>query len=485
MKAINFTKIALEKLKHTQETYRIADQKTTGLSIEVRAEPSFIKTYYAEWSYVVINKDGKQKRHGARRKICRYNQMTIEAVRNNVNLNLANWKRTNTQTGKKKTVEDLIRGFIKALPTAFRFKKDGKKIKYKQKTIDSYISLLECYCLGETQTDEVIQILTTPFNIDGSSYYKKILKDIPIDELTKQDIKIWHSRLETKPISANRALAALSVAIDWDSQKPIPLLKITNPCLRISKYTENKDKRYMEDLAKVLEIRKYCIEQMWRDPQFLCFIMILFEIGERLEDCYGLAWNKPNSIVEQNKCSGWIVWNKKEIYLRDSKNRQEATIGLTDEAFAALKSLQNLVTEENTNASWAVGSKWVFPRPTDKSLPINNSSYRCKIRDYLFKFGMAERTLVKVNKKVDGTKGKRTKYKYTNTLTLKHIRKTFVTYYGRDHGIENASMRMRHSSMEVTKNHYYNEDQEKLKVKHMYGAGSNVVELKKAANDEK
>jgi len=105
MKAINFTKIALEKLKHTQETYRIADQKTTGLSIEVRAEPSFIKTYYAEWSYVVINKEGKQKRHGARRKICRYNQMTIEAVRNNVNLNLANWKRTNTQTGKKKTID--------------------------------------------------------------------------------------------------------------------------------------------------------------------------------------------------------------------------------------------------------------------------------------------------------------------------------------------------------------------------------------------
>jgi hypothetical protein len=31
--------------------------------------------------------------------------MTIEAVRNNVNLNLANWKRTNTQTGKKKTID--------------------------------------------------------------------------------------------------------------------------------------------------------------------------------------------------------------------------------------------------------------------------------------------------------------------------------------------------------------------------------------------
>jgi len=59
-----------------------------------------------------------------------------------------------------------------------------------------------------------------------------------------------------------------------------------------------------------------------------------------------------------------------------------------------------------------------------------------------------------------------------------------VTYYGRENGLEAASLRMRHSSMEVTKNHYFNEDQDKLKVKTMYGTADNVVELKKAANDQ-
>ena len=82
-------------------------------------------------------------------------------------------------------------------------------------------------------------------------------------------------------------------------------------------------------------------------------------------------------------------------------------------------------------------------------------------------------------------KGKRKVYKYTNHLTLKHLRKTFVTYYGRDKGLEAASFRMRHSSMEVTKNHYYNEKQEDLKTKHsIYKPAANVIDLKKAGNDQ-
>ena len=83
-------------------------------------------------------------------------------------------------------------------------------------------------------------------------------------------------------------------------------------------------------------------------------------------------------------------------------------------------------------------------------------------------------------------KGKRKVYKYTNHLTLKHLRKTFVTYYGRDKGLEAASIRMRHSSMEITKNHYYTEDKEDLKTKHsIYKPAANVIDLKKAGNDEK
>jgi len=61
MKAIKFTKAALEKLKHTNKTYRVQDQQTVGLSIEVRATPSKLKVYYAEWSNNVIDKNGNQK----------------------------------------------------------------------------------------------------------------------------------------------------------------------------------------------------------------------------------------------------------------------------------------------------------------------------------------------------------------------------------------------------------------------------------------
>ena len=106
--------------------------------------------------------------------------------------------------------------------------------------------------------------------------------------------------------------------------------------------------------------------------------------------------------------------------------------------FVMLQKLQNLISEENTNASFAVGSKWVFPRPTDPTKHVNNSSYRVKLRNFHYKMGLTTREHIR------GT-GQRKVYKYTNHLTLKHLRKTFVTYYGRDKGLEAASIRMRHS----------------------------------------
>ena len=45
MKAIKFTKAASEKLKHTDHTYRVQDDQTVGLSIEVRAAPSILKIF--------------------------------------------------------------------------------------------------------------------------------------------------------------------------------------------------------------------------------------------------------------------------------------------------------------------------------------------------------------------------------------------------------------------------------------------------------
>ena len=79
--------------------------------------------------------------------------------------------------------------------------------------------------------------------------------------------------------------------------------------------------------------------------------------------------------MQQKLCSGWIDWKRQEIYLRDTKNREDAECEITSELFEQLKKLQNLVSEENSNASWAVGSMWVFPRRTDPALHINNTSF--------------------------------------------------------------------------------------------------------------
>ena len=128
MKAIKFTKAALEKLKHTDQTYRVQDQQTVGLSIEVRAAPSNLKVYYAEWSNIVIDKNGKQKRWGSRRKVCRYGQKPIDAVKKVVNANLNDWKKDTSQSSSKRTLTHLVSDFKRTLLLLFR-KASEKKIK--------------------------------------------------------------------------------------------------------------------------------------------------------------------------------------------------------------------------------------------------------------------------------------------------------------------------------------------------------------------
>jgi len=132
-------------------------------------------------------------------------------------------------------------------------------------------------------------------------------------------------------------------------------------------------------------------------------------------------------------------------------------------------------------AGFAAGSKFVFPRPTDSSQPINYSSYRKKLQRFNYKFGLAEREHVKGRSKGEFVKGKgkRKAYKYKNNYSFKHLRKTFVTHFGREYGLEAASERMRHSSPKVTRDHYFNYEQEKLRVKHVYNTGDNVLPLKK------
>ena len=485
MKAIKFSKANLDKLKHEKKKKKIFSSDCPNLCVVVHPEPSLNKSFYAHWSVVRYAEDGKQKRQGRYKLVCRYGSKPIEEVKRIVINNIDEWKKEKSQTSKVVTVADLVKAFIDHGTSGFRIK-GKKKIKYKAKTADGYKSNLRRYVLLETKKQELISMLTDPFRYGGDTYSTGALRDIPLKDLKKRDIELWHARMESIPTAANRALADLSVAIEWDMKRLTNRLfhQEVNPCLRVDKYPEEPDKKYIDKIEKVLEIRNYCLVELWRDPHFLTFYLQNLECGERLEDLYGITWTEPLKVVDKNKCTGWISFRTGQLFLKDSKNRKSATIDLTEEAIQGLQKLQSLKAEPNTAASFAASSIWVFPRPSDPTQHINENSYRKKLWRFHYKFGLATRELVKVNKLKNGKNGKRRVYKYTNILTMKHIRKTFVTYYGREHGEEAASHRMRHSTIEVTRNHYFNADKKKLKVKHMYSTGDNVVQLKKAGNNE-
>jgi hypothetical protein len=481
-KTIKFTPAKLASLKHpiSKQPEKWYDLGCDGLAVFVMPQPSLKISYYASWSVVTYGADGKQKRSGRYKYLGRVGgSKNLEAIKQEIVNNLPIWKAHNITTQSGKTITSLVVEYMKSgASTGNRIKTKGTKLKYKTVTGKGYVGLLKAYVLVKTNKESTKQLLTAPFNLGNNTYYKKQLAELPLDKVTKADIEVWHNRMESIPIAANRALAALSVVFEWDSKRTTPAYTGFNPCLRIAKYQERKDKRHIDTIEKVLEVTKFLEDEQWREPHFYTFYRLQMEYGERLTDSHGITWNKPTSLVDQKKCTGWIDWRKKEIYLTDTKNREDASCELTEEMVLMLRKLQNYVTDENTNASYAAGSMWVFPRPTDPTLHINNTSYRTKLRDFNYKMGFATREYVRGS-------GKRKVYKYTNLLTLKHLRKTFVTYYGRSKGLEAASLRMRHSSLIVTKEHYYTEDQKALKTHtSIYNVGNNVVQLKKAANDE-
>ena len=481
-KTIKFTPAKLASLKHpiSKQPEKWYDLGCDGLAVFVMPQPSLKISYYASWSVVTYGADGKQKRSGRYKYLGRVGgSKNLEAIKQEIVNNLPIWKAHNITTQSGKTIISLVVEYMKSgASTGNRIKTKGTKLKYKTVTGKGYVGLLKAYVLVKTDKESTKQLLTAPFHLGNNTYYKKQLAELPLDKVTKADIEVRHNRMESIPIAANRALAALSIVFEWDSKRTTPAYTSFNPCLRIAKYQERKDKRHIDTIEKVLEVTKFLEDEQWREPHFYTFYRLQMEYGERLTDSHGITWNKPTSLVDQKKCTGWIDWRKKEIYLTDTKNREDASCELTEEMVLMLRKLQNYVTEENTNASYAAGSMWVFPRPTDPTLHINNTSYRTKLRDFNYKMGFATREYVRGS-------GKRKVYKYTNLLTLKHLRKTFVTYYGRSKGLEAASLRMRHSSLIVTKEHYYTEDQKALKTHtSIYNVGNNVVQLKKAANDE-
>ena len=470
---INFNKRKLESLKSTKPTWYYA-KNFEGLALLVGKKK---KTYYAHWAIPVVNKiTGNRTYVGKRKKLGGFH-IPLDEIKALVRRKLDDFKKVSLTADGSLTMGGLCSAFIKNGSAGYRVKVKGAKIKYKKKTTFNNNLLLSTYVLLKTKKPEIISMISDPFKYNGAGYVKELLKDIPLNRICKRDIEIFHTRMEQMPTTANRVLAALSVAIEWDMKRSVDRLYKgdSNPCLRVSKYQESKDKRHLV-LNKVVEVRDYCLNEQWRDPHFLTFYALCLEIGERLEDLFRLVWHKPRSTKEIESCSGWLDLENKTIHLTDSKDRKEADPPLTDEAIQMLQQLQKY-NSERKECAFALGTPWIFPRATDPSMPINNNSYRVKLKYFNYKFGLATRELVR-------SKKTRKLYKYKNEYTFKHLRKTFVTHYargkdaeGKERGLVVASLRMRHSSPKVTKDHYFTEDQEQLRVDHMYE--TNVVDLKK------
>ena len=471
---INFNKRKLESLKSSTKPTWYYAQNFEGLALLVGKKK---KTYYAHWAIPVVNKiTGNRTYVGKRKKLGGFH-IPLDEIKALVRRKLDDFKKVSLTADGSLTMGGLCSAFIKNGSAGYRVKVKGAKIKYKKKTTFNNNLLLSTYVLLKTKKPEIISMISDPFKYNGAGYVKELLKDIPLNRICKRDIEIFHTRMEQIPTTANRVLAALSVAIEWDMKRSVDRLYKgdSNPCLRVSKYQESKDKKHLV-LNKVVEVRDYCLNEQWRDPHFLTFYALCLEIGERLEDLFRLVWHKPRSTKEIESCSGWLDLENKTIHLTDSKDRKEADPPLTDEAIQMLQQLQKY-NSERKECAFALGTPWIFPRATDPSMPINNNSYRVKLKYFNYKFGLATRELVR-------SKKTRKLYKYKNEYTFKHLRKTFVTHYargkdaeGKERGLVVASLRMRHSSPKVTKDHYFTEDQEQLRTAHMYE--TNVVEIKK------
>lgn len=467
---IEFTKANLDNLKYEDGEWRYA-KNIEGLCIRILKTK---KSYYAHWSIPVIGKDGYCKRVGKRKKLGGYH-IPLAEIKILLRKNIDDFKKASQSEADGVTVGGLVKSFLRNGTSGKRIRTRGKRLNYKPKTERGYRQVLTRYVLLQGKKQEELQKqMEEPVRYQGN-YYTGALKDVALADVSRKDIEIFMTRLEATPASANHALAALSVAFEYDMQKAKDGLYAgnNNPCIRVPKYPVNKDKKYLH-VEKVLEIRNYIIENLWRDPHFLTYYALLLEVGERQSDLMGLYWKKPTNVkMEQKKgCTAWLDLSNERLHIIDSKDRNPADVDLTDEAVQLLQKLDEM---RGDRLSWCITSKFVFPRVEDISQCITENSYRFKMDRFQYKFGLAERVLIRSVGK------KRKLYKYKNLYTLKHLRKTFVTHYGREEGLEAASERMRHSSLKVTQDHYYNADKRTLKKKHMYSPRADRASVKPRA----
>ena len=477
-RTIEFSKINLTKLAKNNSVGWYFAKGIEGLCLYHGKQK---KSFYVQYGTSFIGKDGRINRINRKKKLGDFNE-PIEQIKIKLWQQLPKLKEAAKITdgaSTDPTVADLVNSFLTDGVKGEKIRSRERK-NYKNKTSDGYTRSLKTHilCKGRNTAKYYKELFSQKVRFRGE-YVTGSLKDVPLNKVTRKDIEVYMFRMQDKPAAANNAVAALSAAFEWDMSRSHKQLYhgTNNPCLRVKKYAINKDKKFI-DIEKVLEIRSYILNNIHKTntiftAHFLSFYLTMLEVGERQEDLFGMYWKKPTNIPKAQKagCTGYLDLDKRLLHIIDSKNRQPATIKLTIEAAACLKKLNEMRYEK---LSWCVSSPLVFCQVEDINKPITNNSFRWQRDRFHYRFGLATRKLIR-------SKKDRKLYKYTNEYTFKHLRKTFVTHYGRAKGLEAARLRMRHSSSEVTKNHYFNEDAAALDVDHMYSPKEERQQHKLAA----
>ena len=466
-KKIKFIKPKLDKLQWTGKREWYSAENIEGLCIQVNKSS---KTYYAQWSNPkIIN--GRVKRVGYKKNLAPYSD-GLELVKQKLRNQLDDWKKSSRANVDSLNIGALVREFKRNGIHGQRVKTRGKRLHYKAKTARGYKEILDRYILLETIMDpvELKAKMTDPIKFQGK-FHDGALKDVPLDQIKRKDIEIWMERLSDTPAAANNALAALSIAFEFDLKKArdamLPVGAI-NPCIRISKYEIVKDKKYI-DIEKVIKMKDYMMAEHWRDPHYFTYYYCLLDSGERQSDWRGTYWKKPNNLKEAAKagCTGYLYkkWDHEfdehitYLHILDSKNRKPADVELTAEVAMMLDKLNEL---RSGKESWSYASPFVFPQTERIDRSITETTYKFKMARFHYKFGLAERTLIRSTGKT------RKLYKYKNNYTLKNLRKTFATYYSEEHGVEATQERMRHTSLKTTQDHYVNFKNKGERNRHMY-----------------
>ena len=171
-----FTKQECDRIKEPG-TYFFNDTPAVAL----RVSRNRIKSVYASYSVVVgTTADGKLKRHGRYKFICRLGAKPIEEIKLSIAQNISDWKKTpDAGAVTAPTVGTLIADYRKPGAAKYRVKQKGGKLGYKQKTKDGYIRALNTYVMMDTNEPEILDRLTSKFKI-YVQFNSDILNSFPI-----------------------------------------------------------------------------------------------------------------------------------------------------------------------------------------------------------------------------------------------------------------------------------------------------------------